>query len=60
MYSVTTTGSEAVLHRFAQRSAGVNPWAAVLEVKGTLYGTTLTGGSGCSGVGCGVVFALSP
>lgn len=37
------------------------PHASLIEVKGALYGTTVTGGSGpdCSG-GCGTVFAIDP
>jgi len=32
----------------------------LIEVKGTLYGTTLSGGTGCDGAGCGTVFSLDP
>jgi uncharacterized repeat protein (TIGR03803 family) len=59
IYSISTTGSEQVLHRFAGGSGGAHPWAGLIIVKGTLYGTTLDGGSGCSGGGCGTVFAFT-
>jgi uncharacterized repeat protein (TIGR03803 family) len=32
----------------------------VIGPNGVLYGTTQTGGSGCSGYGCGTVFSLRP
>ena len=60
VYSVSTAGVETVLHRFGNASDGAHPWAGLVNVKGTLYGTTLEGGSGCSGGGCGTVFALTP
>jgi uncharacterized repeat protein (TIGR03803 family) len=35
--------------------------ASVIDVNGTLYGTTLVGGgNGCDSYGCGTVFALDP
>jgi len=65
IFSVTTTGAEQVLHTFAGGSAdGANPLADLIDVKGTLYGTTECGGPKCgqSGSlhGCGTVFALTP
>ncbi|MGA9273334.1 MAG: choice-of-anchor tandem repeat GloVer-containing protein [Candidatus Cybelea sp.] len=60
VYSVSTAGAETVLHRFGNGPDGAHPWAGLVNVKGTLYGTTLEGGSGCSGGGCGTVFALTP
>jgi uncharacterized repeat protein (TIGR03803 family) len=60
VYSVSTAGAETVLHRFVNGSEGAHPWAGLVNVKGTLYGTTLEGGSGCSGGGCGTIFALTP
>jgi hypothetical protein len=59
-YSVTTSGSEQLVRSFVRRSEGLNPWAGLIDVKGTLHGTTVDGGSGCSGAGCGIIFALSP
>jgi uncharacterized repeat protein (TIGR03803 family) len=65
-----TTGAETVLHSFASyRKDGSEPVAGLIDVNGTLYGTTLSGGShnkncgyGQTGFapGCGAVFALDP
>jgi uncharacterized repeat protein (TIGR03803 family) len=55
-----TTGAEKVLHSFQSLGDGINPYASVLNLGGTLYGTTDGGGSlKCRG-GCGAVFALNP
>ncbi|MGB6601958.1 MAG: choice-of-anchor tandem repeat GloVer-containing protein [Candidatus Cybelea sp.] len=60
VYSVSTTGGEKILYRFAGGSDGESPQAALINVKGTLYGTTYYGGgSGCS-IGCGTVYSISP
>jgi uncharacterized repeat protein (TIGR03803 family) len=65
-----TTDTESVLHSFTSyRSDGSQPNAGLIDLKGTLYGTTLSGGSytkncgvGPNGypLGCGTVFALDP
>ena len=48
VYSITTSGAEKVLHSFAGGSDGAYPAAALVDVNGTLYGTTENGGgSGC-------------
>jgi uncharacterized repeat protein (TIGR03803 family) len=65
LFSVTTTGAEQVLHAFAGGSAdGANPHADLIDVNGTLYGTTFYGGPSCKrhgGVrGCGTVFTFTP
>lgn len=50
-----------VLHNFGQGNDGYAPEAAlVFDGSGNLYGTTVAGGSGCTHVGCGVVFKLVP
>ncbi len=55
-----SASSYQLLYRFRTFSHGMNPRAALIHVKGTLYGTTPYGGSGtCGIVGCGTVFALS-
>jgi uncharacterized repeat protein (TIGR03803 family) len=56
-----TTSSYAVLYNFSGGSAdGAAPVAPLLNVNGTLYGTTQAGGgSGCSGTGCGTVFSIT-
>ena len=61
MFSVTPRGEETVLHAFTGGSDGANPDAALIDVNGTLYGTTrLGGGSRCDKLGCGTVFTITP
>ncbi|MBV8067308.1 MAG: hypothetical protein JO113_04970 [Candidatus Eremiobacteraeota bacterium] len=63
VFSVTATGEEKVLYSFSGGDAdGENPFAGLIDVKGTLYGTTYYGGnSRCfHSRGCGIVFALTP
>jgi uncharacterized repeat protein (TIGR03803 family) len=53
------TGAETVLHSFCPRTNcpdGALPQAGLIDVNGTLYGTTLFGGAN----GGGTVFALKP
>ncbi|HKU80741.1 MAG TPA: choice-of-anchor tandem repeat GloVer-containing protein, partial [Candidatus Tumulicola sp.] len=57
VYSISTAGTEKVLHSFGAGSDGAGPWAALINVRGTLYGTT--SGGGTNG-GRGTVFALTP
>jgi uncharacterized repeat protein (TIGR03803 family) len=54
LFAVTTSGHEKVLHRFAGGSDGSNPGPGLLDIDGTLYGTT--GYHGASGGCCGTVF----
>jgi uncharacterized repeat protein (TIGR03803 family) len=51
----------AVLHDFRGRTDGANPEAGlVMDAKGNLYSTTVSGGTGCSSSGgCGTVFKLA-
>jgi uncharacterized repeat protein (TIGR03803 family) len=52
--------TEKVLHEFGNGSDGSYPVAVLtLDSAGNLYGTTVSGGSGCVG-GCGTVFELTP
>ena len=39
-FATTPSGAETVLHRFGHRDDGAIPQAALLDVNGTLYGTT--------------------
>jgi uncharacterized repeat protein (TIGR03803 family) len=56
-----TTGAETVLHSFGSGTDGQQPYGGLIDVNGTLYGTTFTGGANdCSGRGCGTVYALDP
>ncbi len=55
VYSITPSGSEAVLYRFnGGRRDGALPYAGLTEVNGTLYGTTSAGGPGG-----GTVYAIT-
>lgn len=58
------TGAEKVLYSFCGQqncADGEFPFTDLVDVKGTLYGTTWEGGgTGCGGSGCGTVFSLDP
>jgi uncharacterized repeat protein (TIGR03803 family) len=60
VFSLDKTGKETVLHKFWGGPKGYYPVASVLDVTGTLYGTTELGGDlSCEGGnGCGVLFKL--
>jgi len=53
------TGAETVLYRFQSGKDAEFPTSPLIDVNGTLYGTTPSGGEYC-GDGCGAVFALNP
>jgi uncharacterized repeat protein (TIGR03803 family) len=55
-FSITTSGTEAVLHSFGGSGDGVAPWASLTLHKTTLYGTTYSGGAHNQGT----VFSLKP
>jgi uncharacterized repeat protein (TIGR03803 family) len=56
VFAITTSGAETVLHSFGGGTDGYSPVAGLIDVKGTLYGTTLFGGASVDGT----VFSLSP
>jgi len=56
VFSVTTAGSEHVLHSFGSNSDGRSPQAPLLAYKGNLYGTTEYGGANAEGT----VFEITP
>jgi uncharacterized repeat protein (TIGR03803 family) len=60
VFSITTSGTEKVLHNFSGGTDGSGPMASLIDVNGTLYGTTYRGGAGggCS-LGCGTVFSVT-
>jgi uncharacterized repeat protein (TIGR03803 family) len=59
-FSVTTSGKEKVLHSFGRRKDGAQPFASLIDAKGTLYGTTAAGGgSKCGGFGCGTLYSVT-
>ena len=55
VFSVTTSGTERVLYRFAGGSDGTSPEGGLTNMGGTLYGTTSGGGAS----GGGTVFKVS-
>jgi uncharacterized repeat protein (TIGR03803 family) len=61
VFKITTSGKESVIHAFAGgTSDGANPYGGLIDVDGTLYGTTLSaGGLGCYATGCGTVFKIT-
>jgi uncharacterized repeat protein (TIGR03803 family) len=64
VFAITPSGTETVLHSFGGSGDGEDPEAGLINVNGTLYGTTQVGGSGsCSSSGpsgCGTVFSITP
>jgi uncharacterized repeat protein (TIGR03803 family) len=61
VFAITTSGKETVLHSFSGAPDGFSPYAGLIDVKGTLYGTTTYGGNGgCADLGCGIVFSITP
>ena len=57
VYKITPSGSETVIYSFKGGSDGSHPIAGLLDVGGTLYGTTSQGGNGHAC--CGTLFAVS-
>lgn len=56
VFSITPAGKVSVLHSFGGSGDGVNPQAGLLDVNGTLYGTTLLGGTDQHGI----IFSITP
>ena len=48
-FSITPSGTETMLHSFGSPGDGVQPAASLLNVKGTLYSTTIHGGANDEG-----------
>ncbi|HXB82892.1 MAG TPA: choice-of-anchor tandem repeat GloVer-containing protein [Candidatus Acidoferrum sp.] len=60
VFSITPSGTETVLHNFGGSGDGIYPFAGLINVRGTLYGTTFEGGADCgSSGGCGTVFSIT-
>jgi uncharacterized repeat protein (TIGR03803 family) len=55
VFEMSTPSNESVLYRFKGSATGTRPYAGLIDVKGTLYGTTQTGGKHNEGT----VFALT-
>jgi uncharacterized repeat protein (TIGR03803 family) len=66
VFAVSPSGKEKVLYSFAGGKDGEIPSAGLLNVGGTLYGTTQYGGTGkCPAytgtpAGCGTIFTIAP
>ncbi|HLY05862.1 MAG TPA: choice-of-anchor tandem repeat GloVer-containing protein [Rhizomicrobium sp.] len=59
-FKLAPDGTETVLHAFTGGSDGGYPQASlILDKAGNLYGTTVSGGRGCSD-GCGTIFRIAP
>ena len=57
VFTIAPSGTETVLYSFGPGSGdGANPVAGLINVNGTLYGTTLNGGTN----GDGTVFSITP
>ncbi len=66
VFSITTSGTEKVLHSFGNGDDAEHPWAGLVHfgTGTTLYGTTFFGGTdrtctGGNGTGCGTVFSIT-
>lgn len=63
VYRISSTGTGyKVLYAFGNQYDGAGPYARLLKVSGTLYGTTYYGGKGCYQYtnGCSTVFSITP
>jgi uncharacterized repeat protein (TIGR03803 family) len=61
VFKLTTNGAEKVIYRFKGGTDGeCCPFSGLIAFKGALYGTTGSGGVGCSAFhGCGTVFKVT-
>jgi uncharacterized repeat protein (TIGR03803 family) len=63
VYSISPSGKETVIHSFGRSEDGALPVADLVNIKGTLYGTTSSGGANCDSRGnddgCGTVFSIT-
>jgi len=61
VFSITPSGTEKVVYAFKGGSDGEGPSAGLINIKGTLYGTTIYGGDmSCHApYGCGTVFSVA-
>jgi uncharacterized repeat protein (TIGR03803 family) len=62
VFEISAGGAETTLHIFEGGTAdGIQPLGGLLrDGAGDLYGTTIYGGIGNNGTGCGIVFKLAP
>lgn len=59
LFSINPTGTETVVHDFGASGDGSMPDGPLVDVNGTLYGTTVTGGAYVHNGG-GTVFSIGP
>lgn len=60
VFTVSSSGKTDVLYSFnPSKGDGATPVAGLLDVGGTLYGTTSYGGNYCGTIGCGTVFKIT-
>ncbi|HEV3091722.1 MAG TPA: choice-of-anchor tandem repeat GloVer-containing protein [Candidatus Cybelea sp.] len=64
VYRITTSGAYGVIHNFAGGSDGARPEGGLVDVNGTLYGTTNLGGGGTCTLegdeeGCGTIYSVT-
>ncbi len=55
VYSITAGGQEKIIHTFAGGSDGAFPIGGLVNVNGTLYGTTANGGT----IGYGTIYSIT-
>ncbi len=62
VFRISATKVFTVLHKFTGGADGLGPVAGViLDSADNIYGTAVEGaGTGCGGLGCGVVFKITP
>lgn len=60
VYSLAPDGTYEVVYIFQGGGDGAAPQGALIDVNGTFYGTTSSGGGGPCNDGCGTVFSLTP
>jgi uncharacterized repeat protein (TIGR03803 family) len=60
VFEISPSGDEQIVYNFGSTGTdGTTPVARLLNVGGTLYGTTSYGGGHCGSFGCGTVFKLT-
>jgi len=61
IFKLAPDGTQSVVYAFQGGRDGEEPETTLIrDRQGNLYGTTVGGGHGCRGFGCGTVFALAP
>ncbi len=56
VYTITTSGTERLLHSFKGGADGARPFSTLTDLDGTLYGTTVSGGGSGN---FGIVFKIA-